>query len=230
MLKLHNLTRVYQTEDVETSALNNVNIEIAQGEFVAIMGPSGCGKSTLLNAIGMLDSPSSGDYIFNGENVAGYSEKQLSVIRKKSIGFIFQNFNLIDELTVAENIELALIYHNIPSAERKAKVEKVMDKVGIAHRAKHLPSQLSGGQQQRVAVARAVVGDQKMILADEPTGNLDSAHGQEVMEMLQALNDEGTTIVMVTHSPAHADYARRTINLFDGHVVAESVRATEQTA
>ena len=230
MLKLHNLSRVYQTEDVETSALNNVNIEIVQGEFVAIMGPSGCGKSTLLNTIGMLDSPSSGDYIFNGENVAGYAEKQLSVIRKQSIGFIFQNFNLIDELTVAENIELALIYHNIPATERKAKVEKVMDKVGIAHRAKHLPSQLSGGQQQRVAVARAVVGDQKMILADEPTGNLDSAHGQEVMEMLQALNDEGTTIVMVTHSPAHADYARRTINLFDGHVVAQSVRAAEQTA
>ncbi len=230
MLKLHNLTRVYQTEDVETSALNNVNIEIAKGEFVAIMGPSGCGKSTLLNTIGMLDSPSSGDYIFAGENVAGYSESQLSVIRKKSIGFIFQNFNLIDELTVAENIELALIYHKIPAAERKEKVEKVMDKVGIAHRAKHLPSQLSGGQQQRVAVARAVVGDQQMILADEPTGNLDSAHGQEVMEMLQSLNDEGTTIIMVTHSPAHADYARRTINLFDGHVVAESVRACEKTA
>ena len=206
------------------------NIEIAQGEFVAIMGPSGCGKSTLLNTIGMLDSPSSGDYLFEDENVATYSEKQLSVIRKKNIGFIFQNFNLIDELTVAENIELALIYHNIPSAERKEKVDKVMDKVGIAHRAKHLPSQLSGGQQQRVAVARAVVGDQKMILADEPTGNLDSAHGQEVMEMLQSLNDEGTTIVMVTHSPAHADYARRTINLFDGHVVAESVRATAKTA
>mgnify|MGYP006136856863 FL=1 len=230
MLKLHNLTRVYQTEDVETSALNNVNIEIAKGEFVAIMGPSGCGKSTLLNTIGMLDSPSSGDYIFLDENVAGYSESQLSVIRKKNIGFIFQNFNLIDELTVAENIELALIYHKIPAAERKAKVEKVMDKVGIAHRAKHLPSQLSGGQQQRVAVARAVVGDQKMILADEPTGNLDSAHGQEVMEMLQSLNDEGTTIIMVTHSPAHADYARRTINLFDGHVVAESVRASEKIA
>jgi len=230
MLKLHNLTRVYQTEDVETSALNNVNIEIAQGEFVAIMGPSGCGKSTLLNTIGMLDSPSSGDYVFDGENVAGYSESQLSVIRKKNIGFIFQNFNLIDELTVAENIEMALIYHNIPAAERKEKVAKVMDKVGIAHRAKHLPSQLSGGQQQRVAVARAVVGDQKMILADEPTGNLDSAHGQEVMEMLQALNDEGTTIVMVTHSPAHADYARRTINLFDGHVVAQSVRVAEQIA
>ena len=157
-------------------------------------------------------------------------KKKLSVIRKKNIGFIFQNFNLIDELTVAENIEMALIYHKIPAAERKEKVAKVMDKVGIAHRAKHLPSQLSGGQQQRVAVARAVVGDQQMILADEPTGNLDSAHGQEVMEMLQTLNDEGTTIVMVTHSPAHADYARRTINLFDGHVVAQSVRAAEKTA
>ena len=225
MLKLHNLTRVYRTEDVETLALNNVNIEIAQGEFVAIMGPSGCGKSTLLNTIGMLDSPSSGEYWFNDENIAGYSDAQLASIRKRNIGFIFQNFNLIDELTVEENIELALLYHNIPSAERKAKVAEVMDKVGIAHRAKHMPSQLSGGQQQRVAVARAVVGEQKMILADEPTGNLDSVHGEEVMEMLQALNKEGTTIVMVTHSPAHADYAKRTINLFDGSVVTENVRA-----
>ncbi len=225
MLKLHNLTRVYQTEDVETLALNGVNIEIAQGEFVAIMGPSGCGKSTLLNTIGMLDSPSSGQYVFDGEEISGYSEAQLANIRKKNIGFIFQNFNLIDELTVEENIELALLYHNIPAAERKARVEKVMDRVGIAHRAKHMPNQLSGGQQQRVAVARAVVGDQKMILADEPTGNLDSAHGQEVMEMLQSLNQSGTTIVMVTHSPAHADFAKRTINLFDGHVVTENVRA-----
>ncbi len=225
MLKLHNLSRVYQTDDVETLALNNVNIEIAKGEFVAIMGPSGCGKSTLLNTIGMLDSPTSGQYLFNDEDISGYSEAQLSVIRKKNIGFIFQNFNLIDELTVEENIELALLYHDIPSAERKQRVAKVMDKVGIAHRAKHMPSQLSGGQQQRVAVARAVVGDQAMILADEPTGNLDSAHGQEVMEMLQALNDEGTTIIMVTHSPAHADYAKRIINLFDGHVVTENVRA-----
>ncbi|WDD99838.1 ABC transporter ATP-binding protein [Thalassomonas actiniarum] len=225
MLKLHNLSRIYRSDDVETLALNNVNIEIAKGEFVAIMGPSGCGKSTLLNTIGMLDSPTSGDYFFAGENIAGYNESQLSLIRKKNIGFIFQNFNLIDELSVQENIELALLYHKIPAAERKARVEKVMDKVGIGHRAKHMPSQLSGGQQQRVAVARAVVGDQAMILADEPTGNLDSAHGQEVMEMLQALNNEGTTIVMVTHSPAHADYARRTINLFDGHVVTENVRA-----
>ena len=225
MFKLHNLSRIYQTDDVETLALNNVNIEIAKGEFVAIMGPSGCGKSTLLNTIGMLDSPSSGEYIFKDEDISGYNEAQLSVIRKKNIGFIFQNFNLIDELTVEENIELALLYHNIPAAERKQRVAKVMDKVGIAHRAKHMPSQLSGGQQQRVAVARAVVGDQAMILADEPTGNLDSSHGQEVMEMLQALNDEGVTIIMVTHSPAHADYAKRIINLFDGHVVTENVRA-----
>jgi putative ABC transport system ATP-binding protein len=225
MLKLHNLCRVYRTDDVETVALNNVNIEIEKGEFVAIMGPSGCGKSTLLNLIGMLDSPSSGQYMFNQEDIAGYSEKQLSAIRKHHVGFIFQNFNLIEELSVAENIELALLYHGISAAERKEKVEVVMDMVGVAHRAKHTPSQLSGGQQQRVAVARAVVGSQGLILADEPTGNLDSAHGQEVMEMLRTLNQQGTTIVMVTHSPAHADYANRTINLFDGHVVTQSVRA-----
>ena len=225
MLKLHNLEKMYQTDEVETAALNGVNVEIQQGEFVAIMGPSGCGKSTLLNIIGMLDNPSDGNYFFMDEDVAGYSEAQLSEIRKHNIGFIFQSFNLIDELTVEENIELALLYHKLPSSERKTRVAKVMDKVGIAHRAKHYPSQLSGGQQQRVAVARAVVGDQAIILADEPTGNLDSAHGQEVMEMLQQLNAEGTTIIMVTHSPAHADYAKRTINLFDGQVVTESVKA-----
>ena len=225
MLKLHNLAKIYQTDEVETAALNGVNVEIEQGEFVSIMGPSGCGKSTLLNIIGMLDSPSKGHYFFMDEDVAGYNESQLSQIRKHNIGFIFQSFNLIDELTVEENIELALLYHKLPSSERKARVLKVMDKVGIAHRAKHMPSQLSGGQQQRVAVARAVVGDQAIILADEPTGNLDSAHGQEVMEMLQQLNNEGTTIIMVTHSPAHADYAKRTINLFDGQVVTESVKA-----
>lgn len=225
MLKLHNLSRVYQTDEVETTALRNISIEIEQGEFVAIMGPSGCGKSTLLNIIGMLDKPTDGSYQFLNEEISGCSEAQLSDIRKSHVGFIFQNFNLIDELTVAENIELALLYHNIPSKERKQRVADVMDKVGIAHRAKHRPSQLSGGQQQRVAVARAVVGDQKLILADEPTGNLDSAHGQEVMEMLQALNREGTTIIMVTHSPSHADYARRTINLFDGNVITENVRA-----
>ncbi len=226
MLKLHDLSKIYRTDEVETVALDTVNIEIEAGEFVAIMGPSGCGKSTLLNIIGMLDSPTSGAYLFLDEDVSGYSESQLSNIRKHNIGFIFQSFNLIDELTVAENIELALLYHNIPASERKSRVATIMDKVGIAHRAKHMPSQLSGGQQQRVAVARAVVGNQGLILADEPTGNLDSAHGQEVMEMLQGLNDEGTTIVMVTHSPAHSDYARRTINLFDGHVVTENLRAT----
>ena len=225
MLKMNDLKRIYQTDEVEALALNGVNIEIERGEFVAIMGPSGCGKSTLLNIIGMLDNPSTGEYWFNGENIADYNESQLSKIRKHHIGFIFQNFNLIDELTVQENIELALLYHNISASERKKRVAEVMDKVGIAHRAKHMPGQLSGGQQQRVAVARAVVGGQSMILADEPTGNLDSAHGQEVMEMLQALNDEGTTIVMVTHSPSHADYARRTIHLFDGHVVTENVKA-----
>jgi len=224
MLKLKNLSRVYQTNEVETLALNDVNIEIEKGEFVAIMGPSGCGKSTLLSIIGMLDKASSGQYIFDDLDISDFSEAQLASVRKHNIGFIFQSFNLIDELSVEENIELALLYHNIPGGERKQKVCDVMDKVGIAHRAKHMPSQLSGGQQQRVAVARAVVGNQAMILADEPTGNLDSAHGQEVMEMLQTLNEEGTTIVMVTHSPSHADYAHRTINLFDGHVVTQSIR------
>jgi len=225
MLSLNNLSKYYRTDDVETVALNAVNIGIDQGEFVAIMGPSGCGKSTLLHVIGMLDRPSEGEYFFMNENVAGYGEQRLSEIRKQHIGFIFQNFNLIDELSVQENIELALLYHDTNARQRKQRVAEVMDKVGIAHRAKHRPSQLSGGQQQRVAVARAVVGNQSLILADEPTGNLDSVHGQEVMEMLQGLNDEGTTIVMVTHSASHADYARRTINLFDGHVVTQSLRA-----
>ena len=225
MLNLKNLTKIYRTDEVETAALNSVHIRIEQGEFVAVMGPSGCGKSTLLNVIGMLDRPTQGEYLFMGENVAGYTERKLSVLRKHNIGFIFQNFNLIDELSVRENIELALLYHDIGSGERAERVAAVMDRVGIAHRAGHRPSQLSGGQQQRVAVARAVVGGQSLILADEPTGNLDSVHGQEVMEMLQGLNDEGTTIVMVTHSASHADYARRTINLFDGHVVTQSLRA-----
>jgi putative ABC transport system ATP-binding protein len=225
MLKLHNLYKVYRTDEVETVALNGVNLQIEQGDFVAIMGPSGCGKSTLLNIIGMLDNPSEGDYFFFDENVAPYSESGRSQIRKQNIGFIFQNFNLIEELNVAENIELALLYHNMPTAERKRRVADVMDRMGIAHRASHMPGQLSGGQQQRVAVARAVVGDQPLILADEPTGNLDSVHGQEVMELLRSLNKEGTTIVMVTHSPSHADYAHRTVNLFDGHIVTENTRA-----
>jgi putative ABC transport system ATP-binding protein len=225
MLKLHDLYKIYRTDEVETVALNGVNLEIEQGEFVAVMGPSGCGKSTLLNIVGMLDNPSDGSYFFFDEDVAGYSEAKLSVIRKKNIGFIFQSFNLIEELNVSENIELALLYHNMPAAERRKRVLEVMDRMGIGHRAKHMPGQLSGGQQQRVAVARAVVGKQPLILADEPTGNLDSAHGQEVMELLRSLNREGTTIVMVTHSPTHADYARRTVNLFDGHVVTDAVRA-----
>ncbi len=225
MLKLQNLFKVYRTDEVETVALNGVNLSIEQGDFVAVMGPSGCGKSTLLNIIGLLDNPSEGDYFFFDENVACYPESKRSAIRKKNIGFIFQSFNLIDELNVAENIELALLYHNMPASERKRRVAEVMDRMGIAHRAKHMPGQLSGGQQQRVAVARAVVGDQPLILADEPTGNLDSAHGQEVMELLRSLNAEGTTIVMVTHSPAHADYARRSVNLFDGHIVTDRLRA-----
>jgi putative ABC transport system ATP-binding protein len=225
MLKLNDLSKVYRTHEVETVALDRVNLAIEQGEFAAVMGPSGCGKSTLLNVIGMLDAPDSGEYLFMDENVAGYGESRLSQIRKRNIGFIFQNFNLIEELTVRENIELALLYHDTSARERRERIDRVLDKVGIAHRAGHRPSQLSGGQQQRVAVARAVVGDQRLILADEPTGNLDSVHGQEVMSMLQALNEEGTTIVMVTHSAAHADYARRTINLFDGQVVTQSLRA-----
>lgn len=225
MLKMHNLYKVYSTDEIETVALNGVNLEVEQGDFLAIMGPSGCGKSTLLNIAGLLDNPSDGDYFVFDENVAGYAEKQRSAIRKRNIGFIFQNFNLIEELTVAENIELALLYHNTPLTRRKKRVAEVMDRMGIAHRANHMPGQLSGGQQQRAAVARAVVGDQPLILADEPTGNLDSAHGQEVMELLQSLNRDGTTIVMVTHSSAHADYAHRTVNLFDGHVVTETTRA-----
>ena len=225
MLSMRELSRVYRTDTVETTALDRIDLDIADGEFVAIMGPSGCGKSTLLNVIGMLDSPSSGSYVFNGGEVAGLTEAKLADVRKKHIGFIFQSFNLIDELSVRENVELALLYHDIPASERKARVEAVMDKVGIAHRAKHRPSQLSGGQQQRVAVARAVVGEPKLILADEPTGNLDTQHGEEVMRMLQKLNAEGSTIVMVTHSPAHADYAGRVVNMLDGKVLVERRRA-----
>ena len=225
MLRMTNLSRVYRTDMVETSALDGIDLSIARGEFVAIMGPSGCGKSTLLNIIGMLDSPTSGSYLFDGTEVAGLNEAALSDIRKSAIGFIFQSFNLVDELTVRENIELALLYHGIPAARRRERVDAVMDKVGICHRARHRPSQLSGGQQQRVAVARAVVGEPKLILADEPTGNLDTAHGDEVMRMLRTLNDEGATIAMVTHSPAHAAFAQRTVNILDGRVLVETRRA-----
>jgi putative ABC transport system ATP-binding protein len=222
---MRELSRVYRTDTVETTALDRIDLDIADGEFVAIMGPSGCGKSTLLNILGMLDSPSSGSYVFDGLEVAGLQEAKLANVRKANIGFIFQSFNLVDELSVRENIELALLYHDVPSSERKRRVEEVMDKVGIAPRAKHRPSQLSGGQQQRVAVARALVGNPKLILADEPTGNLDTQHGEEVMKMIQTLNREGSTIVMVTHSPMHADYAGRVVNMLDGKILVERRRA-----
>ena len=225
MLSMRELTQTYRTDTVETTALDGINLDIAKGEFVAIMGPSGCGKSTLLNMMGLLDSPSSGSYVFAGQEVAGLGEARLAEFRKANIGFIFQSFNLVDELTVRENVELALLYHDVPAAARKARVDAVMDRVGIAHRARHRPSQLSGGQQQRVAVARALVAAPKLILADEPTGNLDTQHGEEVMRMLQSLNAEGSTIVMVTHSPAHADYASRVINMLDGRILQEQRRA-----
>jgi len=225
MLSMRELSRVYRTEAVETTALDGIDLDIAEGEFVAIMGPSGCGKSTLLNVIGMLDSPTSGSYVFNGQEVAGLPEGKLADVRKANLGFIFQSFNLVDELTVRENVELALLYHDVSAGERRRRADEVMDKVGIAHRAKHRPSQLSGGQQQRVAVARALVGNPKLILADEPTGNLDTQHGEEVMKMLQSLNREGSTIVMVTHSPAHADAAGRVVNMLDGRILQERRRA-----
>ncbi len=225
MLSMRNLSRVYRMDTVETTALDEIYLDVADGEFVAIMGPSGCGKSTLLNVMGMLDTPSGGSYLFDGTEVAGLRESKLADFRKRNIGFIFQSFNLVDELSVRENIELALLYHAVPANDRRARVDQVMDRVGIGHRARHRPSQLSGGQQQRVAVARALVGAPKLILADEPTGNLDTAHGEEVMRMLQALNQEGSTIVMVTHSPAHADYASRVVNMLDGRILVEHRRA-----
>lgn len=225
MIRLNALRKSYRTETVETTALDSIDLQIDAGEFAAIMGPSGCGKSTLLNIIGLLDRSTAGSYLFEGRETTGLSEGQLTEVRKRRIGFIFQNFNLIDELTVRENVELALLYQGISAAERRARVDRVLDKVGIAHRAGHRPSQLSGGQQQRVAVARAVVAEPPLILADEPTGNLDTAHGEEVMRMLRSLNEEGATIVMVTHSPAHADYAGRVVNMLDGRVLLETRRA-----
>ncbi|MBK9176161.1 MAG: ABC transporter ATP-binding protein [Flavobacteriales bacterium] len=225
LLKTTSLSKIYRTDTVETTALNNVSIDIAQGEFVAIMGPSGCGKSTLLNIIGLLDSPSSGQYFVNGEDVSGYNERKRAEVRKSTIGFVFQSFNLIDELTVAENIELPLIYTSMPKSERRQRVQEAMDRMSIAHRGKHFPQQLSGGQQQRVAIARAVVNAPKLILADEPTGNLDSAMGEEVMSLLSELNKAGTTIIIVTHSMRDAGYAQRTIKLLDGKVVDTSIPA-----
>jgi putative ABC transport system ATP-binding protein len=225
MITLSNVRKLYRTVDVETTALNDVNLEIKQGEFVAVMGPSGCGKSTLLNIIGLIDSPTSGDYVLDSANVSGYSETQLTQMRSRAVGFIFQSFNLIDELTVYENVELPLLYRGMPRTERGSRIREVLELVGLQARARHKPSQLSGGQQQRVAVARAVVGDPKLLVADEPTGNLDTKNGDDVMDMLGTLNEQGATILMVTHSPTHAARAHRIINLLDGQVVPETAQA-----
>jgi len=225
MLKTSNLIKIFRSDEVETTALNKVNLNISEGEFVAIMGPSGCGKSTLLNILGLLDNPSVGEIHFKGINVSRFSERQRTRLRKENVGFVFQSFNLIDELSVYENVELPLLYLKYSATERKKKVMEVLDYMQIAHRKRHYPQQLSGGQQQRIAVARAVVTNPKLILADEPTGNLDSVNGEEVMKLLTELNNNGTTIVMVTHSPIDADKAHRIIQLFDGHIVTENIKA-----
>jgi len=224
MIKTVDLVKIFRTDEVETTALNKVNFDVNTGEFVAIMGPSGCGKSTLLNIVGLLDNPSNGQLIFNGEDVTKYSERQRTNLRKGNIGFVFQSFNLIDELSVYENVELPLLYQRMPSSERKKRVEAVLERMKISHRKKHFPQQLSGGQQQRVAISRAVVTNPKLILADEPTGNLDSANGNEVMDLLTQLNEEGTTIIIVTHSPSDAERSHRIIQLFDGHIVTENIK------
>lgn len=224
MIKTKDLKKIYTTEEVETTALNNVNLNVQEGEYVAIMGPSGCGKSTLLNVLGMIDNPSSGEYHFLDNEVSKYSERQRASLRKANIGFVFQSFNLIDELTVFENVELPLLYLGFSASERKKRVNEVLEQTEIMARRTHFPQQLSGGQQQRVAVSRAIVAKPKLILADEPTGNLDSAHGEEVMRIMGELHEAGTTIVMVTHSPAYAEYGHRTIHLFDGHIVSENIQ------
>jgi putative ABC transport system ATP-binding protein len=225
MLKLEQIGKVYRTTEVETRALNDVSLQIDAGEFVAVMGPSGCGKSTLLNILGLLDTPSAGTYQFFGENVSTYSEAQLTNVRRAAIGFVFQSFNLIDDLSVEENVEVALLYRSVPARERRARVTEALERVGISHRARHLPQQLSGGQQQRVAVARALVSRPKVILADEPTGNLDTANGNSVMELLIDVAKTGTTVVMVTHSLTYAALASRTIKLLDGRIVSETLLA-----
>lgn len=222
MIEVKDLTKVFKTEEVETWALDQVNLSVENGEFVAVMGPSGCGKSTLLHILGLLDTASSGTYLLDGQDVSGYSERQRNALRKGTLGFVFQSFNLIDEMTVYENVELPLIYAGVPAKERRERVEALLDRMKMSHRAKHYPQQLSGGQQQRVAIARAVVTRPQLILADEPTGNLDSAHGKEVIGLLAELNQEGTTIVMVTHNSHDAASARRVIHLFDGHIVTET--------
>ncbi len=225
MIKTKNLKKIYTTEEVETTALNDINLDVKEGEYVAIMGPSGCGKSTLLNILGLIDQPSSGAYHFLGEEISKYSERKRAGIRKNNIGFVFQSFNLIDELTVYENVELPLLYLGFTAAERKKRVTEILEQMQLMARKNHFPQQLSGGQQQRVAVGRAIVARPKLILADEPTGNLDSAHGEEVMRLLGELHESGTAIVMVTHSPAYAEYAQRIIHLFDGHVVSENIQS-----
>jgi len=224
MIKTVNLTKIFRTDEVETTALHDVSFEIKTGEFVAVMGPSGCGKSTLLNILGLLDNASSGEYHFNGFDVSHFSERQRAKLRKENIGFVFQNFNLIDELNVHENVELPLIYLGISATERKNRVNEVLEQMQISHRKKHFPLQLSGGQQQRVAVARAVVANPKLILADEPTGNLDSSNGEEVMKILENLNHAGTTLIIVTHSQRDAEYSQRIVRLFDGQIVTENIR------
>jgi len=229
MIRTIHLSKVFRTDEVETTALNNVNLEVKEGEFVAVMGPSGCGKSTLLNILGLLDNPTSGEFYLDGHEVSRYSERARTSMRKGNIGFVFQSFNLIDELTVFENIELPLLYMKVSAAERRKRVEEAMERMRISHRRKHFPQQLSGGQQQRVAIARAVVSKPRLILADEPTGNLDSANGEEVMNLLSELNNDGTTIVMVTHSPSDAEKAHRIIQLFDGYVVTENVKHAYQS-
>ncbi len=223
MIKTVNMSKVFRTDEVETTALNSINFVVEPGEFTAIMGPSGCGKSTLLNILGLIDNPSSGELWFLGEELSRYSERQRTNFRKGNIGFVFQSFNLIDELTVYENVELPLLYLGYSSSDRKKRVEAVLEQMNLVPRRNHFPQQLSGGQQQRVAVARAVVAEPKLILADEPTGNLDSEHGEEVMNLLTTLNEAGTTIIMVTHSPSHAEYAQRVIHLFDGQIVSENM-------
>ena len=222
MIKTIDLEKIYNSEEIETLALDKVNLEIADGDFVAVMGPSGCGKSTLLNVLGLLDTPSSGKYYFKGKEVSSFSEKQRALLRKGTIGFVFQSFNLIDELTVFENIELPLLYMKFAKRKRMKRVEEIMDRLTITHRRNHFPQQLSGGQQQRVAVARAVVTKPDLILADEPTGNLDSKNGEEVMQILSRLHETGTTLVIVTHAKEYADYASRLIHIYDGHIVAEN--------
>jgi putative ABC transport system ATP-binding protein len=223
MIKLNNVSKLHIAGEVQTAALNKIDLEIDAGEYVAITGPSGCGKSTLLSLLGLLDSPTSGEYWFEGKNIAGWSESKLNELRRGRIGFIFQSFNLIEELTVFENVELALEYTNVPVKERRERVNALLEKLGVAHRAKHRPSQLSGGQQQRVAIARALVAGPAILLADEPTGNLDTAHGDEVMRILRDINAEGTTVIMVTHSPSHAAQASRTLNLLDGRILVDAV-------